>query len=70
MAAVAQLHLDGERVAGLGQVVAEHAVERGEHRLALRPGRALAEQRRERAQLASATSMPAPTSCVTPRMLP
>ncbi|MCZ7683445.1 MAG: hypothetical protein M5U28_33525 [Sandaracinaceae bacterium] len=32
-----QLHLDGERVAALFQVVAEHTVEHGEQRLALRP---------------------------------
>jgi hypothetical protein len=44
---VAQLHLDRERVADLGQVVAEHSIERGDHRLALRPGRALGEQWRE-----------------------
>ena len=47
MPAVAQPHLDRERVLGLGEVVAEHAVERREHRLALGPRRALAEERRE-----------------------
>ena len=47
MATVAQPHLDRERVGRRLQVVAEDAVERGEHRLALGPGCPLAEQRRE-----------------------
>jgi hypothetical protein len=47
MAPVAQPHLDGERIADFGQVVAEHSIERGDHRLALQPGRALGEQGRE-----------------------
>ena len=52
MAGLAQLHLDRERVARVGQVVTEHPVEHGEHRFPLRPGRTVADERRELRQSA------------------
>jgi hypothetical protein len=52
MAGLAKLHLDRERVARGGQVVTEHPVEHGEHRLSLRPGRTVADERRELCQSA------------------
>ena len=47
VAVVPQSHGDGERIAGRGEVVAEDAVEHGQHRLPLGAGDAVAEQRPE-----------------------
>ena len=46
-AGVSELHLDRERVGGLVQVVAEHAVDDGEHDIALVAGAACLDQRSE-----------------------
>ena len=50
VAVAAQLHLDRQRIAGLAQVVAEHAVEHGEDDLPLGAGCAVTDQRRQRRQ--------------------
>ena len=47
MAVVAQPHGDGQRIAGVAEVVAQDAVERGQHRLPLGAGDAVAEERPE-----------------------
>ena len=62
-----QVHGDRQRVVRRRQVVAEHAVQRGEQRLAPRP--ACCARRATASSRASSLSSPCPTRPITPRML-